>query len=358
MSLAKRIIKSLGKDTTAQLLNEIQANERDVICQTPVPIVNIMLSGDVDGGITPGIIQLVGDSRMFKTNFGLLLVKAYLDHDPEAICVFLDTEKGARKYFKSFDIDESRVVYLFCENLEELKFTTSQILDETKKGDKVIFLVDSISQVPSKKEVENAVNENSAADLTRAREMNSYFRIITPKVVNRDLVFIAINSSYDSIVNPYAEPTVKGGTQSVRSSDIILTVSRSQEKDSEKKFKGWSFNYNAYKSRYLIEKSKFSLIVTFDGGIYRWSGLMDLAREGGFVTTESRPMKYRRTFNCGFEEDRLFTFEETNSEEFWFPILQSEPFKTYIRGLYKLAEGKMLQNDVIEYDEETGEVLE
>lgn len=301
----------------------------------------------------PGVVQIIGESRSFKTNFALLCVKAYLDHDPEAVCVFIDTEKGASKYFKPFGIDENRVVYNFCENLEEMKFITTKMIKEIKLGEKVIFFIDSVSQVPSIKEVENAVNDHSAADMTRAREMNSFFRIITPMINNRNLSLIAINSFYESIVNQYAEPTIKGGKQSFLSSDIIFFVTRSQDKvDGE--LKGYNFNYNIMKSRYVREKSKFQLHVTWDGGIDKWSGLLDIARSGGFVDMPTSGW-YTRTNICGFNDDKKYRKSEMNCEEFWLPILKSNNFKEYVKKTYMLETGQMIQEP--EIDLETGEII-
>ena len=48
--------------------------EKDMI-QTPVPMVNVALSGRLNGGLTPGLTMWAGPSKNFKTAFSLLMAK-------------------------------------------------------------------------------------------------------------------------------------------------------------------------------------------------------------------------------------------------------------------------------------------
>ena len=40
---------------------------------TDIPMLNVALSGDIDGGLTPGLTMLAGPSKHFKTSFALVL---------------------------------------------------------------------------------------------------------------------------------------------------------------------------------------------------------------------------------------------------------------------------------------------
>ena len=66
-SLASRLIKSSGK-SMGTILSVSNMGDKRVINQTDVPILNVMLGGDLDGGITSGVTQVIGDSRTFKPN--------------------------------------------------------------------------------------------------------------------------------------------------------------------------------------------------------------------------------------------------------------------------------------------------
>ena len=96
--------------------------EKDMV-PTDVPMVNVALSGSIDGGITPGITVLAGPSKHFKTSFALLMASAYLQAKPESVVLFYDSEFGSpQTYFEQFGIDPERVLHTPITNIEELKF--------------------------------------------------------------------------------------------------------------------------------------------------------------------------------------------------------------------------------------------
>lgn len=359
-SLMARLLKKAGKDSKISVLSESHFFDKDVIFRSITPAINMMLAGDFDGGVTPGLYQVVGDSRTFKTNFCVSLVDDFLNEDPEHVVLFFDSEFGSKSSFNSFKVDKTRIIHYAMENIEDLKFKLAQALDEVQLGEgKVMIFIDSVSQLASKKEVENALNENAAADLTRARELNSFFRIVTPKLMLKKIPCFFINSYYDSIVNQYAEATVKGGKQAFLSSDVVLMVSRSQIKE-EKELLGWSFNYNAMKSRYVREKSKFSILVTYEGGIYKYSGMFDWAMDSGFLKSEKQGF-YQ--FNLeGWIDGKSYRRKdiEANYTQFFDDLLKNADFKAYVKAQYELGgpEDQVKESeDSMVVDSETGEIL-
>ena len=78
--------------------------KKDMI-STPIPIINVALSGQLDGGLTPGLTVWAGSSKNFKTGFSLLMAKAYLDKYEDAVLLFYDSEFGTpQSYFSGFGI--------------------------------------------------------------------------------------------------------------------------------------------------------------------------------------------------------------------------------------------------------------
>src|SRR5690606_29342763 len=86
-----------------------------------------------------------------------------------------------------------------------------------------------VGNVPSKKEVEDAVDGKSVADMTRAKQLKSLFRIVTPHVASKDFPLIVINHTYQEI-GLFPKTVVGGGTGSLYSSDNIFILGRRQEK--------------------------------------------------------------------------------------------------------------------------------
>jgi len=210
MSLKQRLLKNSTIKETDVLCDSKVFNTKDMIT-TSVPAINIALSSKVDGGLTPGLLMLAGPSKHFKSGFALLMAKSYLDKYPDSIMLFYDSEFGTpQSYFDAFGIDTNRVVHTPVTNIEQLKHDISKQLDEITTGDKVIIIIDSIGNLASKKEVEDAMDGKSVADMTRAKQLKSTFRIITPHLTLKDIPLIAINHTYKTM-ELYSKDIVGGG---------------------------------------------------------------------------------------------------------------------------------------------------
>ena len=109
---------------------------------TDVPMVNVALSGDMDGGLSSGLTVLAGPSKHFKTSFALLMGAAYLNKYEDAVMLFYDSEFGSpQKYFESFGIDTNRVLHTPITDVEQLKFDLVGQLENIERGDKVVIKI-------------------------------------------------------------------------------------------------------------------------------------------------------------------------------------------------------------------------
>ena len=109
-----------------------------------------------------------------------LWLVAYLEAHKDAVMLFYDSEFGSpQAYFQQFGIDTSRVLHTPITNVEELKFDLISQLEGIDKKDKVIVVIDSIGNLASKKEMDDAINEKSVADMSRAKQLKSLFRMCT-----------------------------------------------------------------------------------------------------------------------------------------------------------------------------------
>ncbi|AVO22884.1 DNA repair protein [Erwinia phage vB_EamM-Bue1] len=342
-SLMERMLKTAKKHSPlAEELGLTKILDKEVITSTGIPLLNIANSGRVDGGIIPGAKQLVGDSRTFKTMFGLVDVKAYLDKFPDAICIFLDSEFGAnQKYWVAMGIDMSRVVHVPLTSVENMQIVVMQQLNELERGDHVIFFIDSISQLPSSKEVNDAIKGEDKQDMTRARALNSFWRTVTIQLNLKNLPMVWINSYYDEIGNQYAEPNLKGGKQGFLSADNIWFITRSQvKKDAD--LMGWNFNIKIMKGRFVKEQSKFPVTVLYEGGIDKWSGLLEISRALGYVDMPSSGW-YQRSKKGGFGPDEKKYQKTQMGEDFWLPLLENPDFCDDIAAMYGVSTGTVMK---------------
>ena len=196
MSLMERLKKASKIELASTFDKSVVMNQKDMT-HLPIPALNIALSGDLEGGLTPGLTMIAGESKTFKTLYSLVCAKAYLDKYDDGVLLFYDSEMGASQdYFESLEIDPQRVLHVPVTDVEQLKFDIMSQLEEIKRGDHVIIVVDSIGNLASKKEVEDALNEKSAADMTRAKQLKSLTRMVTPHLNLKNIPMIIINHIY------------------------------------------------------------------------------------------------------------------------------------------------------------------
>lgn len=337
-------MKGIGAVKNAELVSTSEFFKPKKPIPTQVPIINIAFSGSLIGGITSGLSVFAGPSKHFKSALGLVCVRAYLNSDPEAICLFYDSEFGITpEYLTAHGIDTSRVLHIPVEHIEMLKFDIIRRVEALTKKDKVIIFIDSIGNIASKKEVDDAIEGKSAADMTRAKQLKSLFRMLTPHLVMKDIPCIAINHTYET-QEMYSKTVMSGGTGPMYSANQVFIIGRSQDKDGTE-LVGYDFTINIEKSRFVKEKSKFVFNVKFDGGINRYSGLLDLALEGGFVVKPSTGWFSRVDTETGEVESEKFRRDDTNNAKFFGQILKNEKFNDFIREKYQISLKDMVQED-------------
>lgn len=341
-------MEKLARNSTVKLTASIMDSKvygKKEMSPTPVPMVNVALSGRVDGGLTPGLLMLAGPSKHFKSAFALLMAAAYQKRYKDAVILFYDSEFGTpQAYFESFGVNMNQVIHTPITNVEELKFDIMKQLEGITKDDKVCIIIDSIGNLASKKEVDDAMDGKSVADMSRAKQMKSLFRMITPHLNLKDIPLVAVNHTYKEI-GLYPKDVVSGGTGAYYSADSIWIIGRQQEKVGTE-IKGYHFIINIEKSRYVREKSKIPVTVTFEGGISKWSGLMDVAEAGGYLVKPN--VGWYEAVNPATGEvlmpAKMRAKEIHDNNEFWLMMFEKTDFATYIKNSYTMANGPMLDD--------------
>jgi len=354
LSLINRLIKNSTIDQSSVLTESKIYNRKDMIT-TSVPMVNVALSGRIDGGLTPGLTIMAGPSKHFKSAFSLLMAGAYMKQYPESVLLFYDSEFGTPKsYFDAFNIDMDRVIHTPITDIEKLKFDIVKQLEEIGRDDKVVIVIDSVGNLASKKETDDALEGKSVADMSRAKALKSLFRMVTPHLTLKDIPLIVVNHTYKEMAM-YPRDIVSGGTGIYYSADTIWILGRQQEKDG-KDITGYNFVINVEKSRYVKEKSKIPITVSYEGGIKKWSGLLDLALEGGYIakpTAQSYQFVDRTTGEL--TGPKLKASEIEDNGDAWKSLLSTTDFAEWIKKKYTIATGSLVSHDdepLIEDDDE------
>jgi RecA/RadA recombinase len=336
MSLREKLLKNSTIKKTALLKDSVVFNKPPAIT-TPVPAINVALSGTIDGGLSSGLLQLAGPSKHFKTAFGLLLASTFLKHHKDGVILFYDSEFGTpESYIRTFDIDQDRVVHTPITNIEELKHDVMNQLQEVTEGENLFIFIDSIGNLASKKEVEDAIEGKSVADMTRAKALKSLFRMVTPHLTLKNIPLVVINHTYKEM-SMFPKDIVGGGTGSYYSADDIWIIGRQQEKDGTE-LAGYNFIINIEKSRTVKEKSKIPVTVMMKGGIQRWSGMFDWALEGGYLVKPKKGTYQIKGEEKEYKEDDL-------DANVWKHLLKTTDLATFIKKKYTLAQDQILEDE-------------
>ena len=345
LSLKERI-KKASTIATAGMLSESRVYEKKDSITTSVPMINVALSGQVDGGMTPGLLQICGKSKHFKSCFSLLIASAFMKKNPDGMILFYDSEWGSPKsYFESFNLDPNQVHHAPIKNIEQLTFDVVAQLESFNPTDKVLVLVDSIGNLASKREIENALKKNEAQDMTRAKALKSLFRMVTPYLEENGIPMVVINHVYEAQDNTKKQ-VVSGGTGVYLSSNNIWIIGRRQDatkNDGEKEVLGYDFIINVEKSRNIREGMKIPISVSYADGIKQWSGLVEEAMDAGWIVCPKQGWYVKSDPTTGEvlspKNYRLAEIED--DADFWKDMFKTTNLAEFIKNKYTLPAGLM-----------------
>lgn len=348
-ALTERILKLAAKNVShpVNVLSESGFTEKEIVCQLPVPALNLAHSGRLWGegaGMSYGSHQIVGESKTFKTLFGIIQVSAFLDAHADATAIYLNAEFGANEdYWKACGVDMSRVVEIPIASVEEMMNVVIPILESLTIDEKVIFFTDSVGQLGSKKEMENAMKgEAGKQDFTRAKSLNSFWRLAVPLINLAKVPYLWIGGMYDT-TDEYNPVALSGGKKGELGSDSVWLVTKSKNKDKvegKEVQTGWVFNVKIHKSRFVREGLVIPVCVRYDGGIDRYHGLVEFGRLVGAIEMP-RSGWYVRSEDLGFFDEKQVAKSQMTPE--WFEaLLTNTDFNEMIAKRFQVSKDSLL----------------
>jgi hypothetical protein len=173
-------------------------------------------------------------------------------------------------------------------------------------------------------------------------------KIKSIKSAGRRLVYdLSVNSDdYDNQHYILENGVINHNTGSYYSADNIFILGRQQDKDGSD-IVGYNFIINVEKSRYVKEKSKIPVSVTYEGGISKWSGLLDIALESGHVI-KPKVGWYQKVNKDGEIEQRNYREKDTNNKEFWESILKQESFYNFVCKKYMISKAELMDDEIVQ----------
>lgn len=322
---------------------------------TELPILNIAFSGDLDGGLVPGLTVIAGPSKSYKSLLTLYCLKAFQEKYPDGVAVFYDCEYGITEdYMRMVGVDPERIIYDEIENVEDLKHKLVKFLrEEVSDKDKVFIMIDSVGNLASIKELDDATDGKTVTDMSRAKSLKSLFRMITPYLTKKGIPCVAINHIYMEL-GLYPKAIVSGGTGIMYSANQVFIMGKSQIKEGTE-IVGYDFTINIEKSRFVREKSKLPFSVLNNEGIKKWSSMFELGAEAGFIDTVKSGWYQTVDPETGeVSETNRRKKDIESDDEFFTKLIASDKFKQFVESKFKLGAGeKNPSND----DEDLDDIL-
>lgn len=246
--------------------------------------------------------------------------------------IYYDTEGAIDSgMLDKFGVDLNNFRYEPLSEIEKLKTSFAILIknlsDIRKKGGeipKIILFIDSIGMIASSKEIEDAKTGNNAADMTRAKQIRSFFRIITSDLNALGIPLIFTNHVLANI-GGYGDPVVQGGGGGVQfSPSVTLFLSKAKvkdDKDDDKRQTGIIVTAKTAKNRFAQPRTiKFPIY--FDRPFNRYAGVQDYLSwenvgiaKGNIITTK----EYEKLKDTDKSKVKVFRPTGADSDMYFVP---------------------------------------
>ena len=279
----KDIIKETGNEYASLVSEGVEAGDVDSFIDTGSYVFNALLGGSIYNGIPSNkITALAGESATGKTFFVLGICKHFLDKNPEGGVIFFESESAVTKeLIEDRKIDSKRMVVMPVTTVQEFRHQAITVLDKYNSQDPsdrkpLLLLLDSLGMLSTTKEMEDTAEGKETRDMTRAQIVKAAFRVLTLKLGKAKVPLIITNHTYDVVGSMFPRKEMGGGSGLKYAASSIVYLSRRKEKDGTEII-GNIIHCKNYKSRLTRENALVDVRLTYDKGLDRYYGLLDLA---------------------------------------------------------------------------------
>jgi len=278
----KDIIKTTGNEYAALVSDGVEAGDVDSFIDTGSYVFNALLSGSIYGGLPSNkITAIAGESATGKTFFLMGMVKNFLDENPDAGCLYFESESAiTQQMVIDRGIDPNRMVMIPVTTVQEFRTQAIKVLDGYLAKDEsdrkpMMMCLDSLGMLSTTKEVEDTSEGKETRDMTRAQVLKAAFRVLTLKLGRAKVPMVVTNHTYDSM-GLFSTKEMGGGSGLKYAASSIVFLSKKKEKDGTEVI-GNIVHCKNHKSRLTIENKMVDVRLTYDKGLDKYYGLLDLA---------------------------------------------------------------------------------
>ena len=333
MDFLKDIAKQAGNEYASLVADGVEAGDVDTFIDTGSYIFNALLSGSIHGGLPSNkITAIAGESATGKTFFLMGMCKNFLDANPDAGVIYFESESAITKQMViDRGIDPQRMVMFPVTTVQEFRTQALKVLDkylEQNEADRkpIMLCLDSLGMLSTTKEVEDTADGKETRDMTRAQVLKAAFRVLTLKLGRAKVPMVVTNHTYDVVGSMFPTKEMGGGSGLKYAASSIVYLSKKKEKDGTEVI-GNIVHCKNHKSRITVENKMVDVRLTYDKGLDKYYGLLDLALKHGIFKNVSTRIElpdgsktFGKTINNNpekyFTEDIMKQLDECAEKEF------------------------------------------
>ena len=278
----QKTMNVISKKTS--ILIDTNIKERSYI-NTDIYMLNALLSKSIYGGVSDNRMTVFAGPEAVGKSFICYNIAKNAQKLGKNV-IYIDTEYSIElSELQEFGVDVSPEKFMLIRSnkVEDIKFMMSQFLNTLKQekmagndiAETVVFL-DSIGQLASVKEVEDAIDGKNKTDMSRAKAIKSLFRIINADLGYLNIPLICTNHTYKTM-DLFPQDVQGGGKGVDYSASSIVFLSKAQlktgkEDDLDLNSSGILVTAKAKKNR-IAKPKKIKFEINHSSGINPFKGL-------------------------------------------------------------------------------------
>ena len=280
--------KAISENQYATLASDgIDTADVDTYVDTGCYILNGLLSGDIYGGLPSNkITAIAGESATGKTFFTLGICKHFLSSYADSNVIYFESESAiTSSMLKDREIQTDRFLVVPVTTVQEFANQCSKIIDEYEKDSQktpLLMCLDSLGMLSTTKEMEDTTAGKETRDMTRAPALKGAFRVLTLRLARAGIPMIVTNHTYDSIGSMFPTKEMGGGSGLKYAASTIVYLSKKKEKVGTEVI-GNIVHCKTHKSRMTKENKMVDVLLTYDKGLDKYYGLLDIAEKYGII---------------------------------------------------------------------------
>ena len=275
------LINVSGNEYASKVSDGMLGKVNDYI-DTGSYILNALLSGSIYRGLPSNkITAFAGESATGKTFFILGIVKQFLIDNPTGGVLYFESESALTpEMIEERKIDSTRFIQLPVATIQDFAQQASRVVDKHIENSEapLLLCLDSLGMLSTAKEVEDITTGANKVDMTKARIVKGTFRVLTLKLAKAGIPLLVTNHTYKQVGTMFPQDVMGGGSGLQYAASSIVFLSRRKEKVGTDVI-GNVIHCKNFKSRLAKENKKVDVLLTYDQGLNRHYGLLDLAEK-------------------------------------------------------------------------------